>query len=330
MCNDMANKKKKKSRKHINRRKRAMTQAVQVKPQEPEIQRFLTKRSLICGLVILLNIVMAFFPESWFDNAIMRIISGLWFCMLVLPFAVLFYLNYTEKSVKVLYWTVFLSMIASLYLITWKYWSLIEFLALSALTVYACVVYMRENRKGTRKTAKVSKWRKITLNSFWPISMALVLRALILYLDFSNYSYMGVNFYAIGTGIGVVVAFVLIVWLCFSGYKYLERKDGENHSTALTAVLILIICIFFGWFAVAVPNQTFVVEKRIASCEIQDKYERNSRNNLRCDICVSIKGKPYSITVSSEIFEQYEIGDCIDVEVCKGLFGLEYFNIPQD
>ena len=330
MCDEMANKKKKKSRKHINRRKRAATKTVQVQPQELEIQRFSTKRSLICGLVILLNIVMAFFPESWFDNTIMRIISGLWFCMLVLPFAVLFYLNYTEKPVKVLYWTVFLSMIVSLYLITWKYWSLIEFLALSALTVYACVVYMRENRKGTRKTAKVSKRRKVVFNSFCPISTVLVLRAVILYLDFSNYAYTDATLYAIGTGIGVAIALALIVWLCFSGYKYLERKDGENHSTALTAVLILIICIFFGWFAVAIPNQTFMVEQTIVSYEIRDKYERNTMYSLHCNVGISIKGKLYSIPVSSEMFEQYEIGDCIDVEVSKGLFGLEYLYVPRD
>ena len=326
----MANKKKKKNKKHVNRRKRETTQAVQVETQLPEVQRFLTKRSLICGLIILLCIlVFCFLPDSWLDNFIMRTLELLSLGGIVLALGILFYLNYTEKTVKVLYWTVVLSSILSLYLITCKAWMLIEFLLLSILTIYACVVYMRDNQKGTRKYAKVGKRRKITLNSFWPIGLCLVFRAILLYVRFSMYEYIdNLAILGVGTAIGLVLALILIVWLCSSGYKYLERKGSESHSTALTAFLIFFTCIIFGWFSVAIPNQSFVIEQKVISCEVLDKDEKIRRSHQTRSLCVEIKGDEYYIEVTSETFEQFNIGDTISVEVSKGLFGLEYLYIP--
>ena len=248
---------------------------------------------------------------------------------IVLALGILFYLNYTEKTVKVLYWTVVLSSILSLYLITCKAWMLIEFLLLSILTIYACVVYMRDNQKGTRKYAKVGKRRKITLNSFWPIGLCLVFRTILLYVRFSMYEYIdNLAILGVGTAIGLVLALILIVWLCSSGYKYLERKGSESHSTALTAFLIFFTCIIFGWFSVAIPNQSFVIEQKVISCEVLDKDEKIRRRHQTRSLCVEIKGDEYYIEVTSETFEQFNIGDTISVEVSKGLFGLEYLYIP--
>ena len=328
----MANKKKKKNKKHINRRKRALQQAVQPETQDIEVQGFFTKRTLICACVIFTCILFAFFPEKWLDNFIIKTLGVGSFGVIIFTFGVLFYRNYTSRAVKILYWIVFTSMAVSIYLISWRGWMMTEFLTLAILTLYTCVVYMQENRKGGKKFVKKSKYRKITLNSFWVISILLLLRACFVMLEFSRYSYINqLAVFGLGTGIGVAIALGLIVWLCASGYTYLERKDGENHSTALTAVLILCACIVFGWWSVAIPNQTFELEQNIVTCEIQDKNERHRKKGMsNYEIYVKVKGEEYSLEVTSEEFEDYHIGDMVDVKLSKGLFGLEYLYIPRD
>ena len=151
-------------------------------------------------------------------------------------------------------------------------------------------------------------------------------------LEFSRYSYIDqLPVFGLGTGIGVAIALGLIVWLCLSGYTYLERKGGESHSTALTAVLILCASIVFGWWAVAIPNQTFELEQNVVTCEIQDKNQRHrSKGMSNYEIYVKVKGEEYSLEVTSEEFEDYHIGDMVDVKLSKGLFGLEYLYIPRD
>ena len=328
----MANKKKKKNKKHSNRRKRAVQQTVQPETQDVEVQGFFTKRTLICACVIFVCVLFAFFPEKWLDNFIVKALGMSSFGVIIFMCGVLCYRNYTSRAVKILYWIVFTSTAVSIYLISWRGWMLVEFLALTILTLYACAVYMQENRKGDKKFVKKGKYRKITLDSFLPISMVLLLRACLVMLEFSRYSYINqVAVFGLGTGIGVAIALGLIVWLCLSGYTYLERKGGESHSTALTAVLILCASIVFGWWAVAIPNQTFELEQNVVTCEIQDKNQRHrSKGMSNYEIYVKVKGEEYSLEVTSEEFEDYHIGDMVDVKLSKGLFGLEYLYIPRD
>lgn len=327
----MANRKKKKNRKHINRRKRAEKQTLQVETQEPKVQGFLTRRTLVCALAFIACIAFGLLFERWSGYFIVSVLRLLSIGGSVFIIGVLFYRNYTEKTVKILYWTVFVSSILSLYLITWQGWTLCEFLMLTVLTLYTCIVYMRENRKGTKKFLKTSRYRKITLNSFLPISVLLVLRAYVLFLQFSKYTYIKpLAVFGLGTGVGAALALLFIVWLCFSGYRYLERKGGENHSTAHTAILILFTCIVFGWFLVAIPNQTVVLEQKVTECEIWDKHVRSRKGRVRYEICIEVKGSRYFLDVNSDVFENYSIGDTVTVEFSKGLFGLEYLYIPQD
>ena len=327
----MANKKKKKNRKHINRRKREGKQTVQVETQESGVQRFLTKRSLVCGLIILTCIVCILLPESWCDHFIMKSLRFLSIGSIVLATAVLFYLNYTEKSVKILYWVVFIYELLSWFLIWARAWMLLEFIMLTILTLYTCIVYLRENRKGTKKFVKTSKHRKTTLNSFVPMAIVLVWRAMVLFFQFSRCTYLDQGaVFGLGTAIGLAIALALILWLCFSGYKYLERKGSDHHSTAGTAICILVASIIFGWFLVAIPNQSFVVQQTVLRCEIQNKYERHRKGTSHYEMSVRVKGEEYYIEVGSEKYDECNIGDLVEVELNKGLFGLEYLYIPND
>ena len=168
------------------------------------------------------------------------------------------------------------------------------------------------------------------LDSFLPFSILLVLRAVILYTQYSYYTYIDQwTVWGIGIGIGVLLAIVLISWLCVSGYKYLERKGRENDTTALTAVCVVFVSIIFGVFLVGIPNSTFIVDKKVARYEIQSKYERHHKYNDKYQVSISIDGEKHFIEVLPDVYDECDVGDVIEVEIAKGLFGLEYLCISQ-
>ena len=78
-----------------------------------------------------------------------------------------------------------------------------------------------------------------------------------------------------------------------------------------------------------IPNSTFIVDKEVVKYEIQSKYERHHKYNSKYQVSVSIDGEKYFIEVLPDFYEAHDEGDIIEVEIAKGLFGLEYLYVPK-